>query len=96
MHPVARVLIKYWKNLRKQQSIFSAIFYCALLTLHVSAPFGDHLRVVHKRKNIQGSHYIFNGSVCLLNGSVEYIVTALDIFVFVNHLKMAAKRGRNM
>jgi hypothetical protein len=34
---------------------------------------------------------------CLLNGSVEYIVTALNIFfVFMNHLKMAAKRGRNM
>jgi hypothetical protein len=33
---------------------------------------------------------------CLLNGSVEYIVTILDIFVFVNHLKMAAKRGQNM
>jgi hypothetical protein len=33
----------------------------------------------------------------LLNGSVEYIVTALDIFfVFANHLKMAAKRDRNM
>jgi hypothetical protein len=33
----------------------------------------------------------------LLNGSVEYIVTALDIFfVFTNHLKMAAKQSRNM
>jgi hypothetical protein len=30
------------------------------------------------------------------NGSVEYIVTTLDIFVFANHLKMAAKRGQNM
>jgi hypothetical protein len=29
MHPVARVSIKYWNNLRKQQSIFSARFYCA-------------------------------------------------------------------
>jgi hypothetical protein len=28
-------LIKYWNNLRAQQSIFSARFYCALLTLHV-------------------------------------------------------------
>jgi hypothetical protein len=27
----------------------------------------------------------------------EYIVTTLNIFfVFMNHLKMAAKRGRNM
>jgi hypothetical protein len=45
---------------------FSARFYCALLTLHVSAPFGGHLQVVHKHKNIQGS--------------VEYMVTTLDIF----------------
>jgi hypothetical protein len=42
---------------------FSARFYCALLTLHVAAPFGGHLQVVHKHKNIQGSHYIFKGSV---------------------------------
>jgi riboflavin transporter FmnP len=28
---------------------------------------------------------------CLLNGTVEYIVTTLDIFVFTNHMKMAAK-----
>jgi hypothetical protein len=39
---------------------FSARFYCALITLHVSAPIGGHLQVVHKHKNIQGSHYIFN------------------------------------
>jgi hypothetical protein len=71
MHPVARALIKYWKNLRTQQSIFSVRFYRALLTLHVSAPFGGHLQVVQ-------------------------VVTALDIFVFVNHLKMTAKWGRNM
>jgi hypothetical protein len=32
----------------------------------------------------------------LLNGSVEYVVTALDIFVFANSLMMAAKQGRNM
>jgi hypothetical protein len=49
MHPVARVSIKYWNNLRTQQSIFSARFYCALLTLHVSAPFSGHLQVVRKR-----------------------------------------------
>jgi hypothetical protein len=59
MHPVARVSIKYWNNLRTQQSIFGAIFYCALLTLHVSAPFGGHLQVVLKhKKNIEGSRYI--------------------------------------
>jgi hypothetical protein len=56
-------VIKYWKNLRTQQSVFCARFYCALLTLHVSAPFRDHFQVVHKHKNIQGSHYIFKGSV---------------------------------
>jgi hypothetical protein len=56
--------IKYRNNLRTKQSILSARFYCALLTLHVSAPFGGHLQVVRKhKKNIQGSHYIFNGSV---------------------------------
>jgi hypothetical protein len=34
----------------------------------------------------------------LLNGSFEYIVTALDIFCVCepNYLKMAAKWGRNM
>jgi hypothetical protein len=85
--PVGRIMqvtVKYWKNLRTQQSIFSATFYCALLTLHVSAPFSGRPQVVRKH---------------LLNGSVEYtsIVTALDIFfVFTNHLRMAAKRGRNM
>jgi hypothetical protein len=52
MHPVARVSIKYWNNLRTQQTIFNARLYCALLTLHVSAPFGDHLQVVRKHKNI--------------------------------------------
>jgi hypothetical protein len=53
-------LIKYWKNLRTQQSIFSARFYCALLTLHVAALFSGHLQVVRKHKKyiyiIQGSH----------------------------------------
>jgi hypothetical protein len=64
MNPVARVSIKYWKNIRTQQiRFFSARFYCALLTLHVSAPFSGHLQVVRKHKKyIQGSHYIFNGS----------------------------------
>jgi hypothetical protein len=33
MHPVARVSIKYWINIRMQQSFFCAKFYCALLTL---------------------------------------------------------------
>jgi hypothetical protein len=63
MHPVARVSIKYWKTSVRNTVFFGARFYCALLTLHVSAPFGGHLQVVHKHKNIQGSHHIFNGSV---------------------------------
>jgi hypothetical protein len=51
MHPVARLSIQYWNNLRKQQSIFfGARFYYALLTLHVSAPFGGHLQVVPLNK----------------------------------------------
>jgi hypothetical protein len=43
----------------RNKVFFSARFYCALLTLHVSAPFSGHLQVVRKRKKyIQGSHYI--------------------------------------
>jgi hypothetical protein len=53
MHPVARVLIKYWNNLRTQQSILLVLgFFCALLTIHVPAPFGGHLQEVPKHKNI--------------------------------------------
>jgi hypothetical protein len=44
MHPVVRVSINSVRN----TVFFSARFYCALLTLHVSAPFGGHLQVVHK------------------------------------------------
>jgi energy-converting hydrogenase Eha subunit H len=56
----------------RNKVFFSARFYYALITLHVSTPFGGHLQVVH-------------------------IVTTLNIFfVFMNHLKMAAKRDRNM
>jgi hypothetical protein len=58
MHPVALVSIKYWNNLRTQQSIFSARFYCALLTLHVSAPFGGHLQVVRKHNYLRQGNQI--------------------------------------
>jgi uncharacterized membrane protein len=34
----------------RNKVFFSARFYCALLTLHVSTPFGSHLQVVRKRK----------------------------------------------
>jgi hypothetical protein len=60
MHPVARESIKYWNNLRTQQSICSARFYCALLTLHVSAPFSGHLQVVRKHKNISKAVTIYS------------------------------------
>jgi hypothetical protein len=45
-----KISIQYWNNLLTQQSVFSAKFYCALLTLHVSALFGGHLQVVRKHK----------------------------------------------
>jgi hypothetical protein len=64
MHPVARVSINYWKNLRMQPSIFSARFYCALLTLHVSAPFSGHLQVVRKHKLIM--YFSLTSYHCLL------------------------------
>jgi hypothetical protein len=34
----------------RNKVFFGARFYCALLTLHVSAPFGGHLQVVRKHK----------------------------------------------
>jgi hypothetical protein len=99
---------------------FSARFYCALLTLHVSAPFGGHLQVVHKHKTFINQqllyHFIFFilhfysilyffrvccfsavgiccittifAYTCLLNGSVEYMMTTLDFFVFVTDLSI--------
>jgi hypothetical protein len=36
----------------RNKVFFGARFYCALLTLHVSAPFAGHLQVVRKHKNI--------------------------------------------
>jgi hypothetical protein len=60
MHPVARASIKYWKNLRTQQSIFSARFYYAILTLHVSAPFNGNLQVALKHKNISKAVTIYS------------------------------------
>jgi hypothetical protein len=30
-------------------SVRNKVFYCALLTLHVSAPFGGHLKVVRNK-----------------------------------------------
>jgi hypothetical protein len=46
MYPVARVSINIYiyRNLRTQQ--MSVLVFCALLTLHVSAPIGGHLQVV--------------------------------------------------
>jgi hypothetical protein len=36
----------------RNKVFFGARFYCALLTLHVSAPFGFHLQVPRKHKKI--------------------------------------------
>jgi hypothetical protein len=36
----------------RNRVFFGARFYCVLLTLHVSAPFGGHLQVVRKHKKI--------------------------------------------
>jgi hypothetical protein len=47
---IDNILIKYWKTSVSNKVFFSARFYCVLLTLHVSAPFGGHLQVVHKHK----------------------------------------------
>jgi hypothetical protein len=38
-------------------------FYCALLTLHVSAPIGGHLQVVCNTKNSKAVTVYINGSV---------------------------------
>jgi hypothetical protein len=40
-------------------------FYCALLTLHVSAPIGGHLQVVFNIKNSKALTVYVNGSVAL-------------------------------
>jgi hypothetical protein len=47
----------------RNKVFFSARFYCALLTLHVSAPFGGHLQEVRKHKKYPRQSYIFNRSV---------------------------------
>jgi hypothetical protein len=51
MHPVARVsinIVYYIKTSVRNKCRCS--FYCALLTLHVSAPIGGHLQVVCNTK----------------------------------------------
>jgi hypothetical protein len=87
MHPVARVSIKYWNNLRTQHSIFSARFNCALITLHVSAPFGGHLQLVHKHKK-----YIFKVVTI-------YLTDPLSRHVYANIVVMqhiTADKGRQI
>jgi hypothetical protein len=46
----------------RNKIFFGARFYCALLTLYVSAPFGGHLQVVrkHKKSNIYIYIYVTN------------------------------------
>jgi hypothetical protein len=54
--------VKYQNNFRTQQSIFSARFYCALLTTCFGPVWRPSSGGFSNTKNIQGSHYIFNGS----------------------------------
>jgi hypothetical protein len=86
MHPVARVSIKYYIN-----------YYIILYFLYyIFIPFYFFRVCCFSTVGICCITTIF-AYTCLLNVSVEYIVTTLNIFVvFVNHLKMAARRGRNM
>jgi hypothetical protein len=48
MHPVARVSINKYRNLRTQQMLVHSLV-CIFLR-HVSAPIGDHLQVVCNMK----------------------------------------------
>jgi hypothetical protein len=52
-------------------------FYCALLTLHVSAPIGGHLQVVCNTKNSKAVTVYVNGSiasVCIkANAAVRWV-----------------------
>jgi hypothetical protein len=62
MHPVARVST----NIYIESSIRNKCrcsFYCALSTLHVSAPTGGHLQVVCNTKNSKAVTVYVNGSV---------------------------------
>jgi hypothetical protein len=59
MYPVARISIKYWNTSVRYKLFFDTRFYCALLTLHVSAPIGGHFQVVREHKNISKAVTIY-------------------------------------
>jgi hypothetical protein len=61
MHPVARVSTNIVENSVRNKCRCS--FYCALFTLHVSAPIGGHLQVVCKIKNSKSVAVYVNGSL---------------------------------
>jgi hypothetical protein len=81
----------------------SARFYCALLTLHVSAPFGGHLQVIHKHKkykvvpisikywnNLRAQHSIF---------SARFYCALITLHVsapFGGHLQVVHKWNKNV
>jgi hypothetical protein len=65
-------------------------FYCALLTIHVSAPIGCHLQVVCNTKNSKAVTVYVNGSVASVRTKANavvsidpltYTVTAFEFFV---------------
>jgi hypothetical protein len=49
-------------------------FYCALLTLHVSALIGGHLQVVCKTKNSKAVTVYVNGSVASVRTKANAVV----------------------
>jgi hypothetical protein len=61
MHPVARVSTNNVETSVRNKCRCS--FYCALFTLHISAPIGGHLQVVSNTKNSKSVTVYVNGSV---------------------------------
>jgi hypothetical protein len=49
MHPVARVSIKYWNNLRTQQSIFLVLDFIVFYFILLFFVFANHLKMATKR-----------------------------------------------
>jgi hypothetical protein len=77
MRPVARVSINIYIYIYIESSVRNKCrcsFYCALLTLHVSAPIGGHLQVVCNTKHFEGSYCICQRIRC-----VSMLICKLDI-----------------
>jgi hypothetical protein len=64
MHPVARVSTNNVETSVRNKCRRS--FYCALLTLHVSAPIGGHLQVVSNTKNSKSVRLYISVSLCYI------------------------------